>query len=856
MNKTVVAALVLLAVYIYLASHASRVFDILIYDESKLMPPDIEPKKVESIIGAGDRGKAVPVVIWGPHIEEKARNLTRLYPNAITAWTILDAAMKIYRERIDAAVDNATMRFREAALLISNSTRDMCNKLESLERVYVETKEAARRLILATYGVAASGRAFDNKTKKFLEAYARYAAIYDVDTAVRRAADEAYGNVSMYLTNVTWKTWASERAVENVTYAILGSKLNSTALEIAQVVATVGVRQYVYLLVLNKTPPILRPYLPQLVCGGDVERAVSMFREELIRNLTAHFPPPTIYTIEAAAKLVCQGRYALAIVETNQTPSVPRELGVPVSSALLLKSFTNVVTEDVSKIDRATAASLFVVLLYVMGTLLTPALIVSAVGLTYLAVLGFFYQIHGIQKIYYITVYMAAPVVFAIGVDYMLLMASRYAEERALGKEKDEAIASVRRYANRAIAASAAVVATSLGSFALSRMPFMQTIGIGYLITTAFVVATVFLIFPALLYLLGDRIFWPKKTVSHVGRSRIMEKAVVAALRRPFLVVALAAFATALSALYLATSLKITTNPVVAMPETEYKRALEIATTYFPNVTAISTTYIAMKDPPPPGLLQEVEKLPHYVNYTVEKRGEWYIVSIKLSVEDTSDALLEIYHRLDELRQRYGPYLIGGSASWKNVIFSEIYVRFWSFQVYVVVVAAFMVLALLLRSFIIPLRLIATVLMSIAWSLAAEVALFQDLMAQPTYWLVPIILFSFLMAVGTDYDIFIVTRIREELEQGYDEREAIRRAVVTTGPIITGAAIILATAFSTLALSQILLLKQVGFTIALAALIDAFVVRPFVVPALMVLAGRYNWLWIGGYSVAYHRVEP
>nr|WP_148682514.1 MMPL family transporter [Pyrobaculum neutrophilum] len=842
--------------YIYLAVQAPHVFDVLIYDESKLMPPDIEPKLVESIVGSGGGSKAVPIVISGPHLEEKARNLTRIYPNAVTPWTILDAATRIYRDKIDAAVDNATARFREAAFHISNSTREMCDKLEILARVYAESREAAKRLILATYGVAASGNAFDNRTKRFLEAYARYVAIYDVDTAVRKAADEAYGNVSTYLANVTWRTWASEGAVENVTYAILRGRLNSTALEIARAVATVGVRQYVYLSALDKTPPILRPYLPQLVCGGDVERAVSMFREELMRNLTARFPPPTIYTVEAAAKLVYQGRYALAIVETNQTPSVPRGLGVPVSSALLLKSFTNVVTEDVSKIDRATAASLFVVLLYVMGTLLTPALIVSTVGLTYLAVLGFFHQIHDIQGIYYITVYMAAPVVFAIGVDYMLLMASRYAEERALGKEKDEAIVAVRRYANRAIAASAAVVATSLGSFALSRLPFMQTIGIGYLITTAFVVATVFLILPALLYLLGDRIFWPKKTVSHAGRSRIMERAVAAALRRPLLVAALAAFATALSALYLATSLKITANPVVAMPETEYKRALEIATTYFPNVTAISTTYIAMKSPPPPGLLREVEKLPHYVNYTVEKRGEWYIVSIRLSVEDTSDALLEIYHRLDELRQRYGPYLIGGSASWKNVIFSEIYVRFWTFQVYVVVAAAFVVLALLLRSFVIPLRLIATVLMSIAWSLAAEVALFQDLLAQPTYWLVPIILFSFLMAVGTDYDIFIVTRIREELERGYDEREAIRRAIVTTGPVVTGAAIILAAAFSTLALSQILLLRQVGFTIALAALIDAFVVRPLVVPALMVLAGRYNWLWVGGIRTVPIKGQP
>ena len=235
----------------------------------------------------------------------------------------------------------------------------------------------------------------------------------------------------------------------------------------------------------------------------------------------------------------------------------------------------------------------------------------------------------------------------------------------------------------------------------------------------------------------------------------------------------------------------------------------------------------------------------------MEEIGGWYVVSVKLSVEDTSDELLAVYQRLNALRGEYGDFLIGGAASWKNVVYNEIYVKFWNFQVFVVVVLVYLILAILLRSFLIPLRLIATVLMSIAWSLALEVFLFQEALGQPTYWLVPIILFAFLMAVGTDYDIFIVARIREELEKGLGEKEAIRQAIVTTGPVITGAAIILAAAFSTLMLSQVTLLRQVGFTIAFAALVDAFIIRPLVVPALIVLAGRYNWLWIRGYSVRY-----
>jgi RND superfamily putative drug exporter len=861
-RKLVAVAAILAAVYVYLALLSPKVFDVLIYDESKLMPQDIEPKVVEAILkngtqsGAGDGGfKPLPVVIFGPRVEEKARNLSRLFPNATTAWTILDEALRIYNQKMEEAVENATSRFREAALEISNSTKRICEDLDQLVGGYEEAREKAWGLLLGTYGVVALGRSVDNRTQRFLELYDRYIAVHDVDVAVRLAADETYGNVSRYLANVTWRTWASQPAVENVTEAILATRLNKTLIDLARAVAAVGVRQYVYVQLINQTPPPMRPYLPYLICGGDVEKAVEMFKSDLMRNLTTRYPPPTIYSIAGAADLVYQDKYALAVVKSSEEmPNVPPQLGVPVSTSFLLKSFTQVVTEDVSKIDRSTAAALFTVLLYVMGTLAAPVLIISAVGLTYLGVMGFFYQIHEIQKIYYLTVYMAAPVIFAIGVDYMLLMVSRYAEERALGRDKTEAVKVVRRYANRSIAASAAVVATSLGSFAISRLPFMQSIGVGYLITTLFIVLTVFLILPTLLYLLGDRVFWPKKTIAaHRGRSRLLEKAVDTALKRPLLVAVAATLVTLLSFLFLISTLRITANPVVAMPETQYKKALEVATTYFKNVTALSTTYIAMKNPPPPELLHEVEKLPNYVNYTLEKRGDWYIVAVKLSLEDTSDKLLDVYRRLDQLRAYYGPYLIGGAASWKNVIFNEIYVKFWSLQIYVVIATVVLILAFLLKSFLIPLRLVATVLMSIVWSLAAEVALFQEALGQPTYWLVPVSLFAFLMAIGTDYDIFIITRIREEIEKGLDEKEAIKTAIVTTGPVITGAAIVLAAAFSTLMLSQTLLLRQIGFTIALAALLDAFIIRPLVVPALITLAGRYNWLWFTGYSVPIRR---
>jgi len=151
------------------------------------------------------------------------------------------------------------------------------------------------------------------------------------------------------------------------------------------------------------------------------------------------------------------------------------------------------------------------------------------------------------------------------------------------------------------------------------------------------------------------------------------------------------------------------------------------------------------------------------------------------------------------------------------------------------------ILTIYMKSVMIPLRLVSTVLMSITWSLALTTAVFQGLMGVKTYWLLPVILISLLLSVGTDYDLFIISRFREEVVNGYSDDEAIVRAVEFTGPVVTGAALVLAMAFASLALSSIYILKQVALAVASSVIIDSFLVRPLLVPAIIVLLGKYNW---------------
>jgi RND superfamily putative drug exporter len=158
-----------------------------------------------------------------------------------------------------------------------------------------------------------------------------------------------------------------------------------------------------------------------------------------------------------------------------------------------------------------------------------------------------------------------------------------------------------------------------------------------------------------------------------------------------------------------------------------------------------------------------------------------------------------------------------------------------------VLVGIYLVLLFLLGSIFTPLRLILTILMSIIITLGVLVITVQIGLNLPIYWVVPTLLFSTLMGLGMDYDIFLVSRIREEVERGKTDEEAIVEAVERTGLVITACGAIMSAALGTLIISSLLVLQEVGFTLAFAIALDAFIVRIFLVPSIMMLMKKWNW---------------
>ncbi|NLX47587.1 MAG: MMPL family transporter [Euryarchaeota archaeon] len=162
-----------------------------------------------------------------------------------------------------------------------------------------------------------------------------------------------------------------------------------------------------------------------------------------------------------------------------------------------------------------------------------------------------------------------------------------------------------------------------------------------------------------------------------------------------------------------------------------------------------------------------------------------------------------------------------------------------------VVVGIFIVLMIVLGSILLPAFAVISIAMSISWAFALTYFVFGTLLSLPVLWLIPLILFVMLMGIGIDYNVFILTRIREEIHKGKETKEAVVDAVDWTGGIITALALIMAGAFGAMMLSSNAMLQEFGFALTVAILLDAMVVRTYIVPAGLAVMGKKAW-WAPG----------
>jgi putative drug exporter of the RND superfamily len=532
--------------------------------------------------------------------------------------------------------------------------------------------------------------------------------------------------------------------------------------------------------------------------------------------------------------------------------------------------------QEVSEEDLRTGELQFglpaamIVLLLVFGTLvgaaipLTMALISIIVALGLVGVIGQFFEVN-----LFVT-NMLVAMGLALGIDYSLFIVSRLREERAKGLSQRQAILTVASTATRAVVFSGTAFSLALLGMFLVPDTILRSLALGAIVVAVVSVAVALTFHPALLMVLGDRVDrlrvpWLGKRVAASAGSegRFWGGVVRAVMRRP--AVSLAA---AVALLLLATSpllgLKLGASGPASLPDdTVAKQGLLALERDFPAGATDPVEVVVDERGAPAlgqdlrGLRDELERDPAFaVNRSATDEGnDVAVLSVPLNAEGSSE---EASAAIDTLREEYVPrafggaedrVLVGGGPAENRDYFALI--GDWLPIVIAFVLAlSFLLLTLAFRSIVVPLTAIVVNLLSVGAAYGLLVLVFQEGVGADIFgfgqvdrveaW-VPVFLFSVLFGLSMDYQVFLLSRIRERYTSSRDTTDAITFGVGTTARLITGAALIIVVVFIGFAAGELVSFQQMGFGVAVALLVDATIVRSVVIPAAMRLLGERNW---------------
>jgi len=224
--------------------------------------------------------------------------------------------------------------------------------------------------------------------------------------------------------------------------------------------------------------------------------------------------------------------------------------------------------------------------------------------------------------------------------------------------------------------------------------------------------------------------------------------------------------------------------------------------------------------------------------------------AVQADVDPYSPAAVELSNRIAEVAEAARPNTRLAGATVRvagfpaiNADLQELVRRDFRLLAILTLLIVGVILMVLLRSVVAPIYLVATVILNYTAALGLGVLLFQHILGQAIFWPVPVLAFIILVAVGADYNMLLVSRLREESAAGL--RVGVMRTVASTGAVITSAGLIFAASMFGLMAGSVGLMVQTGFIIGMGLLLDTFVVRTLTVPAIATMLGEVSW-WPGG----------
>jgi RND superfamily putative drug exporter len=526
------------------------------------------------------------------------------------------------------------------------------------------------------------------------------------------------------------------------------------------------------------------------------------------------------------------------------------------------------------------------ILLFVFGTLpavLMPLLVAAASILTtFLCVLGLTY----VTDVSLVVQFLVALVGLGIAIDYTLLMIFRFREEIASGLSVDDAIVETMQHAGRSVIVSGTTVAIGLVSMLLLPLPFIRSIGLGGMLIPLVSVLASITLTPALLRLLGPKI----------NRWRVMPKRLLTpddveagfwmrwarrVSRRPLLVF-LVGMAVVVLLLIPAVQMNPSDAEVAKQPAAADADAGRQALTDAGITAGVFKPFTVLvegtSEPEKLAAVAAAVRDADGVAGATEPPGEGWrrddaaLLEAFSATDGSSKASREVITNLQEnvlpaAESAAGPGVtltLGGSAPEERDFVHAVYGNFGWVLLFVIVLT-FILLARAFRSVVLPLKAVILNLISLGCAYGVVVFIFQMGFGSELIWNVqatgvviswiPLMIFAFLYGISMDYEVFMITRIRESYDETGDTSEAVSLGLARTGKLVTSGAGVLMFAFFALSTGPGLDIKLFGIGLAAGVIIDATLIRLLLVPSSMQLLGRWNW-WLPAWMAKVLRTTP
>jgi RND superfamily putative drug exporter len=515
-------------------------------------------------------------------------------------------------------------------------------------------------------------------------------------------------------------------------------------------------------------------------------------------------------------------------------------------------------------------AGALIVLAFVFASLLAfIPMVVAAVSIltTFLVVLG----LTEITQVSFVVEFLVALVGLGLAIDYSLLLVTRWREEREHGLSNHDAVIRAAETAGRTVAVSGFTVAIGLLALIVLPVPGLRSVGIGGVLIPLISTIVVLTLLPALLGGIGPRADWPRiRHEANASRTWTKWARLVVKQRWVGASVAVVALAVLLSPVF---GLKVGQTSVSALAQTGPAHDAYVTMTDQGISPGILTPLeVLTKSSAAPAALQAAGRAEGITTATLptgptgSRRGFTDIIAIPNVVTVNSKTLAPVRSVQASVESIPGVIGVGGDGPLQQDYIHAVYGHF-PLMFTIIALATLILLMRAFRSFVLALKAVILNLVSMGATFGLLTFFWQEghgssaLFGVPatgaiTFW-IPLMIFAFLFGLSMDYEVFILSRIREEYDgaPALGTRSAVVQGLGRTGRLVTSAALILFLAFASLASGPETDIKVLATGLGVGILLDATIVRALLVPALMALMGRWNW-WLPDSFARVLRVQP